>query len=412
MPTGQGDAEVILVKLINRSQPRTRAAVTAVTAAPPLPDPVRIAKSLPASAFSRAPDFDKNPFLVIWEVTRACALACQHCRAEAQPRPHPEQLGTAAALDLVDQVAEAAPAIFILTGGDPMCRPDLLEIICAASRKGLHVALSPSATPRLMRADFPTLREAGVSAMSISIDGPDRASHDAFRGVPGTWDRSIEAIRRANDAGIGVQINTTITASNIVRFADFARFIADLEPMTWSIFLLVPTGRAQLGDLPAPGAVERLFEDLAALSRRVPFHIKTTDGQHFRRVLEQRAKSPQENGCAAPVPLGPKGKAARRSPSTNAGKGFVFVSHTGAVQPSGFLPVETARVRERRLLDVYRNDPLFRALRDRTKLKGKCGRCEFNDICGGSRARAYAMTGDMFAEDPLCAYQPARKAAA
>lgn len=351
-------------------------------------------------------DFDRNPFLVIWEVTRACALACRHCRAEAQPRRHPEELDRSEALRLVEQVAEAEPAIFILTGGDPMSRPDLLEIICAASRRGLHVALSPSATPRLMRADFPTLREAGVRAISISLDGPDRETHDAFRGVPGTWERSLEAVRRAREAGIGVQVNTTVTAGNVGRFEELAGLVAGLGVMTWSVFVLVPTGRAQAGDLPGAGELERFFERLAELAERAPFHVKTTDGQHFRRVLEQRRR---RGGGAVGCATKPEG--ARRAPATNAGKGFVFVSHTGVIQPSGFLPVGAGNVRERRLLEVYRGDELFRGLRDRGRLKGKCGRCEFNGVCGGSRARAYALTGDVFAADPLCPYQPGGVAA-
>jgi len=339
------------------------------------------------------PDFDENPFLVIWEATRACALACKHCRAEAHPLPDPAQLDAKACELLIDQVAEAAPSLFVITGGDPMCRPDLLHLIRTASGRGLRVCLSPSATPRLMRTDFETLRGAGVAGMSLSLDGPDRASHDAFRGVPGTWDRSMEILRRAKQADIPVQINTTIDAGNIGKFTAFSELMGELQPSTWSIFLLVPMGRATRSQLPDARDVETFFENLAVLSDSVPFRIKTTDGQHFRRVLLQRSSHQ-------------KARSALLSPTTNAGRGFAFISHTGEIFPSGFLPISAGNIRKNRLLDVYRSHVLFKTLRKSAALKGKCGRCEFNDVCGGSRARAYAMSRDMMAADPLCAYQP------
>jgi radical SAM protein with 4Fe4S-binding SPASM domain len=302
------------------------------------------------------------------------------------------QLNHAESLGLSEQVAEAEPRLFVITGGDPMCRPDLLELICAASRKGLRVCLSPSATPRVLRADFPTLREAGVAGMSLSLDGPDRASHDQFRNVPGTWDRSLEMLRKAKSAGIPMQINTTITAENIHRFDEFVALMRNLEPDSWSLFLVVPTGRATIKDLPSPQQVEVFFEKLAELSGEVPFRIKTTDGQHFRRLLKQRV------GASEPAHFD--------GPPTNAGRGFVFVGHTGEIYPSGFLPIKAGNIKTDRLLDVYREHPIFRQLRNPAALKGKCGVCSFNDICGGSRARAFAMRGDYLAADPLCPYQP------
>jgi len=337
--------------------------------------------------------WDQRPFLVIWEVTRACALACRHCRAEAQPRPHPDELTTREGKKLIDQVAKAGPKIFILTGGDPMKRPDLEELISYASGKGLSVALSPSATPRWLRADLPSLRQAGLKRISMSLDGASESTHDAFRGVRGTWFRTMLGLEAAKDAGLGIQINTTITRQNLREFDEFVALLEDLEPEVWSLFQLVPTGRADTDDLISGEEMEDHFQHLAELSSRVPYGIKTTEGHHYRRVLIQT------------------GKATADTPGMQGigdGRGCVFVSHTGEICPSGFLPLVAGDVREEQLLDVYRHSKLFRSLRNPDQLKGKCGRCEFRTICGGSRSRSYAMTGDYLAEEPLCVYQPKR----
>lgn len=336
--------------------------------------------------------WDLNPLIVIWEVTRACALACRHCRAEAAPRRDPNELNLEEAERFIDQVARAKPGIFILTGGDPAYRRDLVHIIESASKKDLYVAMSPSATPRFLKADLKMLQQAGLRAISLSLDGPDKDSHDAFRGVRGTWEWTMQACRAVREAGINLQINTTISRWNIDRFEDFLPRIAELKPQTWSVFQLVPTGRAGAADMVTGEQMETLFNRLCEVEPSLGCKIKTTEGMHYRRVALQRWK---RDGGHRPI-VG----------STNDGKGFVFVSHTGDICPSGFLPLSAGNVRDEELLDVYRGSTLFHKLRDPSLLKGKCGRCEYKEICGGSRARAYATTGDYLAEEPLCIYQP------
>jgi radical SAM protein with 4Fe4S-binding SPASM domain len=339
--------------------------------------------------------FADRPFLVFWEITRACALACSHCRAEAQHRRDPAELTRSEAGRLVDQLAQLKPPMLILTGGDPMMRPDVLDIAARASAAGLRVALSPSATPRLMRSDFHAIRAAGIERMSLSLDGATRETHDAFRRVPGTFDRTLRAMEMAADAGISLQINTTLTKGNLHEFGAFRDLMFEWKPAMWSVFILVPTGRAGAADMPEPDALEGVFEEMADLVGKAPFGIKTTEGHHFRRVLAQRGKG------------GPASREGFRAPlGIRDGRGVMFISHTGVVSPSGFLPIECGNARDRDVGDIYRNHPLFVSLRDSDALGGKCGRCEFRQICGGSRARAYGITGDPFAEDPSCSYQP------
>lgn len=345
-------------------------------------------------------DFDERPFIVIWETTRACALACRHCRAEATLHRHPMELNTAESLSLIEQVARARPVLFVLTGGDPIRRPDLQQLVTHATRLNLRVALSPSATPELVAADFHRLRECGVSRISLSLDGATRESHDRFRGVPGTWNWTMQALRKAADAGLPVQINTTFTRQNLGEFEQFTQRLEEIRPAMWSVFQLVPTGRGNTGDLLTADEMEELFLRLHRLSLTAPYDIKTTEGQHYRRVVIQRSRESKSSVGGRPAGRAPLG--------INDGKGFVFISHQGNIQPSGFLPLTAGNVRKDELLEVYRQSSLFRALRDPDQLEGKCGRCEFRTVCGGSRARAYAMTGNPLGEEPLCVYRPAR----
>lgn len=351
-----------------------------------------------ASRTVPAGGFAERPFIVIWEVTRACELACVHCRAEAIERRDPRELRGAQVERLLDQVARAQPQVFVLTGGDPMMRPDLLDIIAGATERGIAVSMSPSATPRFVKADLCRFRDVGLKRVSLSLDGATRETHDRFRGVPGTWDRTMEAIGAAREAGLEVQINTTFTRNNLVEFPAFVRLLREVKPSLWSVFQLVPTGRARPDDLLTGLQMETLFESLFALSHHAPFAIKTTEGQHYRRVAMQLWKRNPHMPKPRLLPV-------------NDGNGFVFISHTGDIQPSGFLPITAGNVRADELLDVYRDSPLFRQLRDPDLLKGKCRRCEFRTICSGSRARAFAMTGDYLAEEPLCIYQPPLRAA-
>ncbi len=343
-------------------------------------------------------DFDDRPFIVIWEVTRACSLACRHCRAEANLRRHPLELSTEEAFRFIEQVERCRPTLFVITGGDPIRRLNLETLVRYATDRGLRVSLSPSATPEFAATNLREFREAGVERISLSLDGACRETHDRFRGVAGTWNWTMEAIANAELAGIPIQINTTFTRQNLHEFEEFVRLLNEIRPALWSVFQLVPTGRGRVEDLLTAVEMEDLFERLARLSLNAPYDIKTTEGQHYRRVVLQQGRGGKPAGTRAPLGI-------------NDGKGFVFVSHIGNIQPSGFLPLTAGNVRKDELLEVYRNSPLFRELRNPSLLKGKCGQCEFKTICGGSRARAYSMTGDYLGEEPLCVYQPSLRSA-
>jgi AdoMet-dependent heme synthase len=350
-------------------------------------------------------DLNQTPLVVIWEVTQACDLACCHCRACAQSKRHPLELSTLEAEKLIRDVADLQPPIFILTGGDPLKRSDIFYLVRRAVAHGLHPAMTPSATPLLTREAIADLKRARLARIAVSLDGSVPELHDAFRGVPGSYARTLEAIHWANEFGLPIQVNTSISKRNVHDLENMANLLKQFKLVLWSAFFLVPTGRAQVADLLSAQEVEDAFAVLYRFSKELPFKVKTTEAQHYRRyVIQQRIKNKgqgaidmESNGWEKAVPgLLP----------INDGKGFVFVSHTGEVQPSGFLPVSGGNVRLGSLQDIYRDSELFRGLRDPGRLKGKCGECEFRGICGGSRARAYALSGDIFAEDPSCVYVP------
>lgn len=348
-----------------------------------------------------APDFARAPFIVIWETTRACALACAHCRAEAQPHRTPGELSTAEGMALLDHVrAEFGSPLVVLTGGDPLERPDLLALIRHGRELGLRMALTPSATPLLTGEAIAALAGAGICRLAISIDGADAASHDGFRRVSGTFDRSLAALRTARELGLETQINTTVWRGNRSQLRAIAEIASLHEVALWSVFFLVPTGRAAPGQLLSPAEHERVFRQLADLSvdPALGLTIKTTAGQPYYRVLAQRGLG-RGGGTRAPM-------------AVNDGNGFVFISHTGDICPSGFLPLTAGNVRERSLAETYRHHELFTGLRDPARYLGKCGRCDFNRVCGGSRSRAWALTGNPLASDPTCVYQPSAATAA
>jgi MoaA/NifB/PqqE/SkfB family radical SAM enzyme len=324
--------------------------------------------------------FEDRPFLVFWEITRACALACEHCRAVAQPQRHPDELDEAEARKLIEQLAELRPPMLVLTGGDPLMRPDILDIARYATDLGLHVGLSPSGTARLVNADFSKFLEAGIQRISLSFDGATRETHDAFRGVTGTFDRTIKAVEMAHEVGLSMQINTTLTKGNMHEFPAFRDLMFELRPAMWSVFLVVPTGRAGAEDMPDPQDLERVFEEMADLVGTAPFGVKTTEGHHFRRVMIQRGKGGNRRKMGMRSPLGIR---------------------------SGFMPIDCGNVRKEHPAAIYREHPLFVSLRDSDALGGKCGLCEYRKACGGSRARAWGLTGDPFGEEPLCPYEPA-----
>ncbi|HEV2136417.1 MAG TPA: TIGR04053 family radical SAM/SPASM domain-containing protein [Terracidiphilus sp.] len=352
-------------------------------------------------------DFNERPFLAIWEVTQACDLACVHCRASAQPLRHPAELTTEEGTELIDQIAAMQVPVFVLTGGDPIKRPDLFELIAHARSAGVRVSLTPSATPLLTREIIFRLKEAGLARLAVSMDGASAATHDAFRGMSGSFERTLNAVRWANEAGLPVQINTTFSRRNMAEMDAIAQLVESLRITLWSVFFLVPTGRGKLDDLLSAEEFEQVFARIYRLSKTASFDIKTTEAQHYRRfMLQQRVAERKAGANTGPAPEKMADSIGRAPRGLNDGKGFVFISHTGEVYPSGFLPLAAGNVRREALSTIYRESPLFRQLRDTSQLEGKCGACEFKEICGGSRARAYALTGDPMAEEPCCSYVP------
>ena len=364
-------------------------------------------------------NFDERPFVAIWETTQACDLACIHCRACAQPLRHSQELTTGEAKRLIDEIAAMEVPVFVLTGGDPLKRPDIFELVQYATQHGVRISLTPSATPLLTRENITRLKAAGLARLAVSLDGPTAAIHDAFRGVPGSYQWTLDAVSWSREIGLLVQINTTITRHNLAMLDDIIALLKTLDITLWSVFFLVPTGRGSGIDLISAEEFEQVFDKLYRTSRCVLFDIKSTEAQHYRRFLlqrriearrlgEQPASTFQRIPQLSPVPNGletPDG-IGRAPRGINDGKGFVFISHLGEVYPSGFLPVSGGNIRTQTLAEIYRNSALFRSLRDSTNLEGKCGTCEYREICGGSRARSYAMTGNMFAEEPCCGYEP------
>jgi radical SAM protein len=348
-------------------------------------------------------DFDRAPFVIAWELTRACAYACAHCRADAQPRRHPEELDTAEAKALVEDLAGFGNRpILVLTGGDPLMRRDVFEIAAHASAQGLRVALTPTATALTTRARMFEAREVGVRRVAFSLDAPEAALHDRFRGFAGSFERTLAGIEAARDAGLSIQVNTTVCILNANVIERMVPLLSALGVVQWSVFFLVPTGRGRhLAMLSAAGH-EHVLGWLDAKRAELPFDLKITAAPQHRRIAMQRAGGGRLAGAGYRFADGLR----RPAKGVNDGRGFMFVSHRGEVMPSGFLPLAAGSVRGRSAVDIYRNSALFRELRDPNALAGRCGRCEFREVCGGSRARAYAVKGDHLAEDPSCPYQP------
>jgi radical SAM protein len=360
-------------------------------------------------------DYDRQPFLAIWETTQACDLACKHCRASAQPLAHPNQLNTAEATNLIDQVAELQVPLFVFTGGDPLKRPDIFQLIEHAAAKGVHAALTPSATPLLTREAIFRMKESGLARLAVSLDGSMPEIHDAIRGIPGTWERTLEAIHWANEAGLPIQVHTVVSRLNISDLDRLSVLLTEKQIVMWSFFFLVPVGRGKTDDLLTGEEFEEVFAKMWELTKRVPFAIKTTEAMHYRRYLMQQRMKEGKTASGFDRPGHPGARPAEGSENqavgwatkrVNDGRGFVFISHTGKVYPSGFLPIEGGDLHQDTLAHIYQESPIFVKLRNSDLLHGKCGACEFRNICGGSRARAYALTGDVMAEEPCCIYQP------
>ncbi|MEQ6375472.1 TIGR04053 family radical SAM/SPASM domain-containing protein [Bacillaceae bacterium S4-13-58] len=361
-------------------------------------------------------NYDENPFIVIWELTRACQLKCLHCRAEAQYKRNPFELKFEEGKKLIDEIHSMGNPMLVFTGGDPLMREDVFDIAKYAIDKGVRVSMTPSATPNVTKEAMERAKEVGLARWAFSIDGPNAKIHDHFRGTDGSFDLTMNAIKYLHELELPIQINTVISNYNIDYLDEMAEMVESLECVLWSVFFLVPTGRGQEKDMITPVQHEKTFQWLYELSKRVPFDIKTTAAQHYRRVViqnkmrEQRSLSEGSEifyedalnkgatGTIDGLGRAPKG--------VNDGNGFVFISHIGDVYPSGLLPIKAGNVRETPLSKIYRESEVFQNLRNPDKYKGKCGVCEFRHACGGSRSRAYAMTGDYMESEPFCVYIP------
>ncbi len=354
-------------------------------------------------------DFDQAPFTIAWEVTRACAFACKHCRADAQHRPDPGELTTQESYRLIDRLAAFGSPILVFTGGDPMMRRDLFDLISYASEKGLRCSLTPTATALPTVARLKKARESGIRRIALSLDAPARGVHDAFRQVKGSWERTMKILHNAREVGLSVQVNTTVTSFNADYLPEMVPFIQEVEAVQWSVFFLVPTGRAQARWMVSPEMHEAIFHWLYDLSRQAPFDIKATAAPMYRRVAIERRRA--EAQADEPVTFQGAGfqyadGLNRPTRGVNDGNGFLFISHLGQIMPSGFLPIDCGSVREDDIVDVYRNHKVFQDLRDYSRLKGKCRVCDYRDVCGGQRGRAFGLTGDYMESDPACLYEP------
>lgn len=345
-------------------------------------------------------DTSQRPIVLVWEASRACDLACDHCRAEATPGRHPDELTTAEGKRLLDAASEFGDGqVVVLSGGDPLKRDDLAELIAYGDEIGLRMALTPSGTASLTRERIERLADAGLRRVALSIDAGDPAVHDGYRGEPGVFEETLRAARWIRESDLGLQINTTVCDRTVDELPAVRELVGDLDAVRWSVFFLVPVGRGAMLDPVSPERADAVMDWLHSVDDDSSFAIKTTEApQHTRVGLERRGVDPDE--------MAPGRGAPATRPNVRAGDGFAFVNHVGDVTPSGFLPEPAGNVREDDLVDLYRNADLFERLRDRDALTGRCGACEFRDVCGGSRSRAYAATGDPLASDPLCPYVP------
>lgn len=352
---------------------------------------------IPGTQYARA------PARVYWELTRACDLACRHCRAEAMRERARDELSTRECERVLRELAAAGPPPphVVFTGGDPLKRPDLLELVRYGVGLGLGASVAPSATEGLTSETVAALKQAGVSAMSLSLDGSSPARHDGLRGVLGCFGWTLVAAQRIVGAGIPLQINTLVTAETAPDLESTAKVVARTGAVRWSLFFLVSVGRGR-GLRPLEAAeCERLLRWLVRQAPEWPFTVTTTEAPQFRRVVIETMRA-----------AGARGSEIRESPAARAfgirdGNGIMFIAANGDVTPSGFLPIAAGNVRTADAAEIYRSASLFQALRDPAHFHGRCGVCNYRAVCGGSRARAYAATGDVMGEDPLCPYEPA-----
>lgn len=348
-------------------------------------------------------DFDSSPMIVFYELTRACDLVCLHCRARAQPKPAPGELTTEESMRLIDQLGRfPQPPTLVLTGGDPIKRPDIYDLIRYSVKTGLETAITPSPTPLLTREAVARLRDAGISRMAISVDGADAATHDRMRGVSGGFDQTRRIMDDARDLGIPLQVNTTLNPNNYDQIETMAEQFDERGIVLWSLFFIVPVGRATADLRLTAEQYEAAFARLYAESLRRPYGIKTTEAMHYRRFVAQQRVEARKKGAS----LASEPPAQFLTTGVNDGKGVMFVSHVGLIHPSGFLPWVCGVFPFNDVVEVYQRSPIFQRLRRPDELSGKCGVCEYRNLCGGSRARAYNVLGDPYASEPDCVYIP------
>lgn len=365
-------------------------------------------------------DFDRSPFVVIWETTQACDLACQHCRASAQPLRDPRELSTDEAKAMLTRIRDFGPVIFVFSGGDAVKREDIVELVRHGSDLGLRMAITPATTPLTTKKLMLELKEAGLIRLAVSLDGSTPGIHDTFRQVEGSYEHGLRILREAQEIGLSTQVNTVVRKNNIDDMDAMCELMTTLGIVFWEVFFLVPMGRAKPEDVASAEEFEQVFNRLYDLSKTAPFDIKATAAPQYARVVVQHKHAEAEqiplSPNAGPVQVDVMTKGVHhserdgigRARNVNDGDGFLFISHTGEIYPSGFLPVMAGDVRTDDIVEVYRTSPLFTRLRDRSLIKGKCGVCNYRGFCGGSRARAFAVTGDPFESEPFCSYVPPR----
>ncbi len=369
----------------------------------------------------------RSPFIVFWELTRACMLACKHCRAKAVRKRHPDELTTEECFEVLRQLSlfEVKPLI-VFTGGDPLMRDDVTEIVEEATRLGFRTAIAFSGTEKATVKRLKELKDAGIARIAVSIDGSNAEVHDSFRGLRGTFEMSLKVLENAKKVGLPFQVNTTVTRYNIHDLPNIAKLCFELDAAMWDVFFLVPTGRAGVDMMPTPQEFEDVLCWLYDVSR-LGMNVKSSAATHLRRIelMRDRGEMPEVGelyfelksmlndfpaGESRRIVAGGYGRSMsdgiRRASGITDGRGMLFISHIGEIYPSGFLPIVAGNVRETSVVEIYANSKIFVDLRDPNKLKGKCGVCEYRFICGGSRARAYAVTGDYLAAEPCCIYVP------
>ena len=350
-------------------------------------------------------DYARTPLNIYWEMTQACALACRHCRAEAVPAPHPDELGYDEGVAFLHQILDFGEPLphLILTGGDPLERKDLYDLIDEARRLGIGVSITPAATPALTRDVLEKLRRHGVEGLGLSLDGSSALRHDSIRGVPGTFDRTMQAIAWAQELNMPLQVNTLVAAETADDVPAIYELLKPYGVARWSLFFLISVGRGKVLQPLEPEDGEKLMGWVYETSRAAPFIVATTEAPSYRRVALERMRAEGMTGDQI------KRSGAYRGFGVRDGHGIMFVSNTGDICPAGFLPLVAGNVRRERVTDVYRDAAVFRSLHDSTQFEGRCGLCEYHALCGGSRARAYAATGDPLASDPFCPYVPQPK---